>query len=117
MAHESTERLIENLVAHVFDGDVSSSLLEHGSFPPNWVSRYVALLERASNVFRDQPSWPRELVGTVHFASFYLEGRYDLWRRTSGRANERTEAMLREIRGPSEIFLLAGITGRRPAAT
>lgn len=108
----SAQELAENLVAHVLDSGVSQSLIDQGRFPANWVTRYLALVERATNVWRDEPAWPREVVGAIHFASFYLAGRYETWSRLSGRANEDTEAGLRRVRGPSEIFLLAGVTGR-----
>ena len=107
---EAHDQLIQNLVSHVFHRDASSSLMEGGRFPANWASTYLALLDRASNVWREQPAWPREVVGAIHFASFYLPVRYDAWKGLSGAENVATEKTLRHIRLRSEWFLLAGVT-------
>ena len=97
------------LTDHVFgSGNPSNELINHGRFPRNWVHTYLGLVHRASDAYRDAHEWPREIVSAIHFASFYLEVRYEAWARMSGTRNPSTERQLREVRTPSELFLLAG---------
>lgn len=103
-------QLMANLTKHVFGDDEPSTLLiNEGRLPANWVSRYVSLVASASNAWGEEKLWPREVVAAVHFASFYLQGRYDAWRVSGGR-REETEAQLTKIRGVSEAFLLGKTT-------
>jgi hypothetical protein len=107
----SNEQLKTNIFEHCLGaGNPSTELLEQGTFPPNWVSRYVALLESATNVWRGQPDWPKEVVAAFHFASFYLEIRYQAWQHGSGKDNPTTRKALGEIRRHSEVFLLSPAT-------
>lgn len=107
---ESPEALKNRLVEHVLGaGKPTNALLNTGTLPGDWVEKYLALLERVVAIWREQATWPREIVGAVHFASFYLNIRYDAWRSWTGGRNAQTEAGLARIRGPSELFLLAGI--------
>jgi hypothetical protein len=110
---ESHEQLRANLFEHCLGaGNPSTELLERGTFPANWVSRYVALVERASHVWRDQSDWPREVIAAIHFASFYLEIRYQAWQHGSARDNPATRKALGEIRRHSELFLLSPVTDK-----
>jgi len=106
----SEEQLKEIIFEHCLGkGSPSTELLERGSFPPNWVTRYISLVERATKVWGDKKEWPREVVGSLHFASFYLEIRFDAWRRASGKDNPNTRRGLGEIRRCSEVFLLSSL--------
>ena len=71
------------------------------------MSRYVALVERATHVWQNQAAWPKEVVAAIHFASFYLEIRYQAWQKGSARDNPTTRQALGEIRRHSEAFLLS----------
>ena len=100
------EQLKENIFEHCLGkGNPSGELVVTGSFPANWVSRYVSLVEKATNVWSDREAWPKEVVASLHFASFYLEIRFDAWRKGCGRDNPDTRRGLGEIRRCSDIFV------------
>jgi len=106
----SDEQLKENIFEHCLGkGNPSTELLERGSFPPNWVSRYASLVEKATHVWVDRPEWPREVVASLHFASFYLEIRYEAWRRAVAQDNAVTRRGLGQVRRCSEVFLLGSV--------
>lgn len=106
-----SQSLRQQLVEHVLGAKgPSQALLEHGVFPANWVAQYLALLEKASSLWKETDAWPRDAVGAIHFASFYFNIRYDAWRHGSGDRNATTERLLGQIRTPSELFLLAGVS-------
>ena len=96
---------------HVFarEASVQQSLLEKGEFPPGWVETYLELLKEAEIVWRNQTCLPRELIAAVHFASWYLNIRYNAWCVFSKKLNATTERQLAQIRTPSETFLMMSI--------
>ena len=50
-----TEKLLHNLYDHcVGSGNPTLDLVERGIFPANWVSRFLALVKRASSVWKDE---------------------------------------------------------------
>ncbi len=103
--------VVEQLFEHCLGvADPSHSLVNSGRFPDGWVERYLALLEEATRRWKDQPSWPRELVAAIHFASWYLGIRYEAWRGFKKSSNTATADQLATIRTPSEFFLLAALT-------
>jgi len=105
----------DELAAHVFgDGAPCDSLLNAGQFPAGWTDKYLCLLRVASEQWVHEPMWPRQLVAAVHFASWYLNLRYDVWCRHSGRRNLQTEKELSSLRSPSEIFIMVGSTALAP---
>ncbi len=109
IANAAHQQLLDNLVRHVFgDGEPSSQLLNEGTFPANWVSRYERFVQSANRVWGHQNTWPKNLVGAVHFASLYLESRYAAWQ-TNGLKREQTEEGLRRVRGVSEVFLIGSV--------
>ena len=96
------------LQAHVFGAaDPTGYLVETGTLPEGWAAKYRDLVEIARSEWGNEPMWPREIVAAIHFASFYLPLRYDVWRGDAGTRNEHTERELSGLRTPSEIFLLA----------
>lgn len=104
------------LAAHVFGvGSPCDSLCNSGEFPTGWVAEYLRLVRIASDEWATSPTWPKQLVAAVHFASWYLNLRYDVWRHSSGSANPQTERDLNSLRSPSEIFLMQGAV-RLPAS-
>jgi hypothetical protein len=110
----SEEQLKQNIFEHCLGkGNPTIELVERGSFPPNWVSHYVSLVEKATNVWGSRGDWPKELVASLHFASFYLEIRFDAWRKASGRDNPSTRQGLGEIRRCSEMFLLSPLKNEK----
>ena len=60
--------------------------------------------------------WPRDLVAAIHFASWYLHLRYNVWCSSTGQRNENTERELASLRTPSEIFLMHGALENQPDA-
>lgn len=110
---DSHDALLSNLVDHcVGAGNPSMALLSEGKLPKTWASKYLALLDRASNVWRSERAWPRELVGCLHFAAMLLPGRYDVWKRSYFKGNPHTERQLAKVCGASAVFLVSGIAGR-----
>jgi hypothetical protein len=109
MDFNGEERLVVNrLRDHVFgESGPTEMLLNDGQLPDGWASEYRDLLQIAAKQWQHQPMWPRELVAAVHFASWYLHLRYDVWCATNGR-NENTERELASLRSPSELFLMHG---------
>jgi hypothetical protein len=83
-------------------------LVMHGQFPDAWVANYLEMLRIATHEWSEQPLWPRRMVAAIHFASWYLNLRYDVWCSASGQRNELTERELKSLRSPSEIFLMRG---------
>jgi len=98
-------------------GEPSLELLNRGSFPENWVSRYVSLLDKVTHVWNEERCWPREVVAAIHFSSFYLEIRYHAWQTGSGQDNTVTRKALGEIRRHSELFLLSPVVRKFGNAT
>src|SRR5688572_14172459 len=93
------------LAAHVFgDGSPCRAILERGKFPNGWTDEYLRLLRIASDEWRDKALWPQNLVSAVHFASWYLPLRYEVWSKSEGRRDDNTEKKLASLRSPSEIF-------------
>ena len=104
------EQLKENIFELCLGKDnPSAELLEHGSFPANWVTRYVSLVEKATHVWAEQAEWPREVAASLHFASLYLEIRYEAWRKIAARDNAVTSRGLGEVRRCSEMFLIGSV--------
>lgn len=117
MSHD--EGIAEQLHDQVFGSrDPTGMLIDQGRLPDGWVTQYLDHLRIATAKWGDQPLWPRKLVAAVHFASRYLNLRYDVWRQSTGGRHESTERDLASIRSPSEIFLMRGSTdpknGRDP---
>ena len=107
MARDPT--VVKELYEHVFGaGEPTARLVAEGSFPHCWTTRYRELLKDAAREWRDEPVWPRELVSAIHYTSWYLDLRYELWHRQTGQRNDQTERDLRSLRSPSEIFLMHG---------
>ena len=106
-------RSISSMIAdHVFGaGAPCGSLLDKGEFPTGWAIEYLRLLSIAQEEWAKEPAWPKELVASVHFASWYLNLRYEVWRSNTGRQNPQTEKDLASLRSPSEIFLMHGSLG------
>lgn len=106
--------IAEQLHEHVFGlQDPTGMLVDSGTFPDEWVQQCLDLLQIAAAEWRDQPLWPRKLVTAVHFASWYLDLRYEVWRRSTGKRHEMTERDLASIRSPSEVFLMCGSIGSK----
>jgi hypothetical protein len=108
------DAVVDALFSHVFrDGAADDELIYHGRFPPNWTTKYRELLATASDHWVNEPLWPRKLVASIHFASWYLNSRYDVWLksdRSQSQRCEQTERELASLRSPSEIFLMHGST-------
>jgi hypothetical protein len=101
--------IVDQLYDHVFGSrEPTKTLVEQGRFPGDWTARYLDLLQVATVEWRDQPMWPRKMVAAIHFTSWYLNLRYEVWRHSTGDRNEGTERDLASLRSPSEIFLMHG---------
>jgi hypothetical protein len=94
------------LYDHVLgSGSPCSDLIERGEFPPGWVDRYLDLVGSLSDHYAGQSMLPRRAIWAVHFASWYLPLRYEVWHKSSGRTNQVTIGELGRIRTPSEVFI------------
>src|SRR5689334_13573309 len=111
---DSTElRLYEHVLG---EGQHSNVLLNTGVLSTEWTDTYLRLLKEAAQKFERQVSLPRDIVAAVHFASWYLNIRYDAWRAfEKGRRNEQTEHNLGRLRTPSEYLLLSAFVERAKA--
>lgn len=101
--------LPKQFIDHVFllTHSTSSPLMEDGVFPDGWVIRYLDLLKEAG-IWQQREYWPKALVSAIHSAVFFLEFRYNGWRKESGQRNPDTERSLSQIRLSSHVFLLQG---------
>ena len=111
MERSRKDGIVSELHALVFaDGGPTPTLVNEGRLPDGWATSYLNLLSEAARDWGEETMWPRELVASVHFASWYLNLRYDVWCAISSQRNERTEQELAALRAPSEIFLMRGAT-------
>lgn len=111
------ESIANKIADHVFGaGSPCDSLVNTGQLPSGWSGEYLRLLNVATDQWAQKPAWPRQLVAAVHFASWYLNLRYDVWCSASPRRrNLQTEKELASLRSPSEIFIMRGALGETQA--
>ncbi len=108
------------LYEHVFgEREPTVALLNTGVLSDEWTDTYLRLLKEASQAHEGQSYLPREIVAAVHFASWYLNIRYNAWRAFHHkRIKLKTEENLARVRTPSEQLLLSGYVQReRPRRT
>ena len=79
-------------------------LLSDGVFPPGWVDQYLAFLKSVTDSYSGADMIPRRTAWAIHFASWYLPLRYDVWCTSSGGTNDETVGQLARLRTPSELF-------------
>jgi hypothetical protein len=72
--------------------------------PDGWVDRYLSLLDVVSDFYAGSDLIPRRVAWAVHFASWYLPIRYEVWCNSSGDTNPETVGQLARLRTPSEFF-------------
>ncbi len=95
------------------EGHPGMTLLNTGKLSGEWTDTYLELLKQAVQKCEGRDTLPREIVAAVHFASWYLNIRYDAWRSfEKGKRNEQTETNLARIRTPSEFLLLSPASER-----
>jgi hypothetical protein len=113
----SPDSIESRLYEHVLgDGSPHPALLSSGVLSDEWTETYLRLLKEAVQKCEGQDSLPRDIVAAVHFASWYLNIRYDAWRGfEKGRRNEQTERNLGRLRTPSEFLLLSSHVERAKA--
>ena len=93
------------------EGHPGLTLLETGVLSTEWTDTYLQLLKESVQKCEGQDSLPREIVTAVHFASWYLNIRYNAWRSFGKpKRNEQTETNLARIRTPSECLLLSSVS-------
>lgn len=96
----------DSLYEHVLGtGSPSEMLISQGMFPEGWVTTYLELVAKLTEHYAGQSMLPRRIVWAIHFASWYLPLRYDIWCQTTGHSNKDTEGQLSRLRAPSEIFI------------
>jgi hypothetical protein len=96
------------LTQHVFGpSDPSAALVDSGRFPPGWVEEYRRRLDRVAAEWADAPTWPRYMVGALHYALTHLRVRYSAWQAfdRNGRRDEGTEQDLCRVEAPTRILL------------
>lgn len=93
------------LTQHVFGpSDPSAALVESGRFPPGWVDEYRQRLDRVVAEWAEAPTWPRYMVGALHYALTHLRTRYLAWQAFNGRRDEGTEQDLCRVEGLTRIL-------------
>jgi hypothetical protein len=106
------------LTRHVFGpGDPSVSLLGNGRFPPGWVEEYRRLLAAVAAEWAAAPSWPRHMVGALHYALTHLRVRYSAWR-CSGDGSQRdedTERELSRVEAPTRLLFARAFPSQDPS--
>jgi hypothetical protein len=110
-----TDSVQSQLYQHVFGTESPhSSVLDNGVLSDEWTTTYLQLLKDVNQRFGGQDSLPRDIIAAVHFASWYLNIRYDSWKHFNvGMRNEKTEHNLARLRTPSEMLLLSGYYNKR----
>ncbi|WDI44204.1 hypothetical protein [Bremerella sp. P1] len=107
MSEPPAEDLLYN---HVLGTDTpNGSLVDCGQFPDGWVDRYLELLASVAAIYAGQAMLPRKVVWAVHFASWYLPIRYEVWSEGGQRSNSETLSQLARLRTPSELFIADGV--------
>ncbi len=106
-----TDQTPEELLTVHVSGDhcPCESLLNTGAFPDGWVDRYLDLLSSLAKKYADRDMLPRQTVWDVHFASWYLPIRYNVWCSSTGNTNDETVGQLGRLRTPTELFLAEGL--------
>ncbi len=109
-----TDSIESLLYEHVLgNGSPHPTLLSTGVLSDGWTDTYLQLLKEVVEGYEGRDSLPRDVVAAVHFASFYLNIRYDAWREIKGgQRNVQTERNLGRLRIPSEFLLLSGVIDR-----
>lgn len=87
-------------------GNLLQKLLNHGTLPDGWSSRYLAFVERVAQHYGDTEPLPREILAIIYTASCYCTKRYHDWQRLSGETNAVTHSMVSEIRWAGDALLL-----------
>ena len=106
---KNNEELIERIYDHCLGkDDPAESLLDAGKLPSKWSEKYLSLVESATETWKEQEYLPAKVVAAIHYASYYLNIRYEVWKIDSGKINEDTEIELESLRTPSEIFMFCG---------
>lgn len=106
----SGESLDDLLYDHVLgSGSPCDSLLSGGLLPVGWVDRYLELLAGVNTSHAGCSTLPRRTVWAVHFASWYLPLRYDVWCNTARDSNTETVSQFARLRTPSEMFISNGL--------
>jgi hypothetical protein len=113
----SLDTIESRLYEHVLgEGQQHNVLLNTGVLTTEWTDTYLQLLKEAVEKCQGRDFLPRDIVAAVHFASWYLNIRYDAWRAfENGRRNEATEHNLGRLRTPSEYLLLSAHVERGKA--
>ena len=113
----SSDSIESRLYEHVLGaGSPHPTVLSTGVLTDEWTEAYLQLLKEAAQKSEGREFLHRDIVAAVHFASWYLNIRYDAWRGFhSGQRNEKTERNLGRLRTPSEFLLLSGLVEREKA--
>ena len=111
----SPDSIESRIYEHVFGAaHPGVILLDTGVLSTEWTETYLELLKEAVQKCEGQDCLPREIVAAVHFASWYLNIRYDAWRTfQNGKRNDETDTNLARIRTPSECLLLSSVVEKR----
>lgn len=90
----------------VGNGCPLDDLLQRGIISSKWVETYLELLAEAKQTWVNQAHWPRELVTSIHMASWVLDSRYRAWLNgDEDRRNSETEELLSVVTSKSHFFL------------
>jgi hypothetical protein len=80
-------------------------LLNHGTFPDGWPSRYLAFVDRVAQGY-ESDRLPREVMAVIYSASVYCTKRYHDWQRLTGGVNDATQALVDQVRWSGDRLVL-----------
>ena len=81
-------------------------LLNHGTFPDGWPSRYLAFVDRVARRYGESEPLPREVIAVIYNASVYCTKRYTDWQSLTGGANAATRGVVDEVRWAGDKLVL-----------
>lgn len=82
-------------------------LLNHGTFPDCWPSRYLAFVDRVAQCYGESEPLPREVLAVIYNASVYCTKRYHDWQSFANGVNRATEGVVNEIRWAGDRLVLS----------
>lgn len=81
-------------------------MLNHGTFPDGWPSRYLAFVDRVAQRYGESEALPREVLAVIYNASVYCTKRYHDWQRLTNGVNDATEGVVNQVRWAGDRLVL-----------
>jgi hypothetical protein len=100
---EEARRFLDELVTQ---GLPLRTLLNHGTFPDGWPSRYLAFVERVAKHYGETEPLPRDVLAVIYYASVYCTKRYQDWQRWASATNDATADAVIRVRWAGDQLVL-----------